>query len=178
MGNGLRQNEDHNCESDRRHSSVTSHGRESLKAKTKKGNQIMKNLNIQFKPTAPLLIPLVLAAFPLMFLEYDARAQSADGLPAALKPSLASEGSRYAEFNPLQIACYLGSMRACDKLATHHHLRSPVVFGRDHQVDTSLRRYGNTCGGRLNLQWREKLDTARFRQGVGHLFCTDIFPGH
>jgi len=38
MENSLRQNEDHNHESDRKTLSVTSHGRESLKAKTEKEN--------------------------------------------------------------------------------------------------------------------------------------------
>src|SRR4051812_23833947 len=114
----------------------------------------MKNRNI---PTAGILIPLFLAAFPLMFLEYDARAQSTAGLPAAAKPMLfpeglrAPEGHSYSEFNELQIACYRGSMRACDKLSSHRHLYMPVVFGADHKIDMWLMNYGNTCGGRLNL---------------------------
>jgi hypothetical protein len=52
MGNGLRfriiENEDH-------------------KPKTRKGNQIMKNRNIQFEPTAGVLIPLLLACFAAVF---------------------------------------------------------------------------------------------------------------
>jgi hypothetical protein len=46
MGNSLRQNEDHNYESDRKTSSVTFQKRESLKAKTKKENKNMKIKNM------------------------------------------------------------------------------------------------------------------------------------
>ena len=53
MGNGLRlgitQNDGH-------------------KPKTRKGNQIMKNRNIQFKATAGVLIPLLLACFAAVFI--------------------------------------------------------------------------------------------------------------
>jgi len=56
--------------------------------KTRKENQIMKNLDIQFKPTAGLLIPLLLAAFALVSLEYDARAQGSGNLENTLRAVL------------------------------------------------------------------------------------------
>jgi hypothetical protein len=151
------------------HSSVTCHRRESLKAETKKGNQIMKNLNIQFKPTAGLLIPLLLAAFALMFLEYDARAQSAGNLPPATRPRLVSDSNYRAEFNQFQIECYLGSMKACDKIGFSQKL----TF-----LDSWLKNYGKTCGGRVNRQRLDDLNFVRFRKGLRYLNCRDIFPGH
>ena len=67
MGNGLRlrvtQNEDH------------------MKPKTRKGNQIMKNRNIQFKPTAGLLIPLLLACFAAVFILAPTPARAGDQVP-------------------------------------------------------------------------------------------------
>src|ERR1041385_4853417 len=66
MGNGLRfritQNEDH-------------------KPKTRKGNQMMKSRNIQFKPTAGLLIPLFLACFAAVFISAPNPASARDRVP-------------------------------------------------------------------------------------------------
>ena len=63
MENGLRlrvsQNEDH-------------------KPKTRKGNQIMKNRNIQFKPTAGILIPLLVACFTAVFISAPIPASARD----------------------------------------------------------------------------------------------------
>jgi len=66
MGNGLRlritQNDGH-------------------KPKTRKGNHIMKNRNIQFKPTAGLLIPLLLACFAAVFMSAPTPALARDEVP-------------------------------------------------------------------------------------------------
>ena len=66
MGNGLRlritQNDGH-------------------KPKTRKGNQIMKNRNIQFKPTAGVLIPLLLACFAAVFISAPTPAAARDMVP-------------------------------------------------------------------------------------------------
>src|SRR5947199_7204981 len=66
MGNGLRlritQNDGH-------------------KPKTRKGNQIMKNRNIQFKPTAGLLIPLLLACFAAVFISAPTPAAASEIVP-------------------------------------------------------------------------------------------------
>src|SRR5437773_11053580 len=63
MGNGLRlritQNDGH-------------------KPKTRKGNQIMKNRNIQFKPTAGILISLLLAWFAAVFIWAPTLAKASD----------------------------------------------------------------------------------------------------
>jgi hypothetical protein len=66
MGNGLRlriiQNDGH-------------------KAKTRKENQIMKNRNIQFKPKAGLLIPLLLACFAAVFVSATTPASASHQVP-------------------------------------------------------------------------------------------------
>ena len=124
----------------------------------------MKNRNIQFHPAAGLLLPLLLAAFPLLFLEYDARAQSARDLPAPEEPWLAEEGDYYAQFNQAQIACYLGSMEACDSLWLSDKIL-PKTFLHD---------YGRSCGGRVDLIALRRAESGRDRS----ITCTEIFPGH
>src|SRR5947207_3307813 len=66
MGNGLRlritQNDGH-------------------KPKTRKGNQIIKNRNIQFKPTAGVLIPLLLACFATVYISAPTPAVARDMVP-------------------------------------------------------------------------------------------------
>ena len=62
-------------------SSVTSHDGKSLKPKTRKGNQIMKNRNIQFKPAAELLIPLLLACLAAVFISAPSPASAGDQVP-------------------------------------------------------------------------------------------------
>ena len=51
------------------------------KPKTRKENQIMKNRNIQFKPTAGLLIPLLLACFAAVFISAPNSALARDQVP-------------------------------------------------------------------------------------------------
>jgi hypothetical protein len=117
----------------------------------------MKNRNIHFHPTAGLLIPLLLAAFALMFLEYDTRAQSAADLPEPTEPELCGEGYWCADFNEAVIACYMGSMEACDSIWLSERVLS----------STLLHDYGRTCGGRVNL-----------RAIRGGPTCAEAFPGH
>ena len=51
------------------------------KPKTRKGNHIMKNRNIQFKPTAGVLIPLLLACFAAVFISAPTPAAARDMVP-------------------------------------------------------------------------------------------------
>src|SRR5436190_18492703 len=51
------------------------------KPKTRKGNQIMKNRNVQFKPTAGLLIPLFLAPLAAVFIWAPTPATARDMVP-------------------------------------------------------------------------------------------------
>ncbi len=105
----------------------------------------------------PLNIIFILAAFPLLFLECDTRAQS-DNLPEAAKPSLAESGDPYSDFNQAQIACYEGSMKACDSI----WLSDRVL------MDSWLGKYGRTCGGRVDLRAIRR----------ANLTCAEAFPGH
>jgi hypothetical protein len=52
-----------------------------LKPKTRKGNQIMKNRNIQFKPAAELLIPLLLACLAAVFISAPTPAAASETVP-------------------------------------------------------------------------------------------------
>jgi hypothetical protein len=61
---------------------MTSHDGKSLKTKTRKGNQIMKNRNIQFKATAGVLIPLLLAALRQCLSRHPLRQQPATWCPS------------------------------------------------------------------------------------------------
>jgi hypothetical protein len=60
---------------------VTSHDGKSLKPKTRKENHIMKNRNIQFKPTLGLLIPLLLGCFAAVFISAPNPASAGDQVP-------------------------------------------------------------------------------------------------
>jgi hypothetical protein len=60
---------------------VTSHNKKSKKPKTRKGNHIMKNRNIQFKPTAGVLIPLLLACFAAVFISAPTPAAASEMVP-------------------------------------------------------------------------------------------------
>jgi hypothetical protein len=93
-----------------------------------------------------------------LFWDCDARAQSAGDLPPAQEPWLADANDRYSRYNQAQIACYQGSMRACDSI----WLDERVL------LDTFLGQYGRSCGGRADLR----------AIGRANLTCAEAFPGH
>ena len=101
---------------------------------------------------------LALALLAILVVEDRASAQSAGDLPPALEPWLPEPGDRYAVFNPAVIACYQGSMMACDSIGLNDQIL----------MDSFLGQYGRTCGGRANLR-------AIRRE---NLSCTEAFPGH
>jgi hypothetical protein len=82
----------------------------------------------------------------------------ADDLPDPEEPWLAAPGHWDADFNGAQIACYQGSMGACDSI----WLSKRVLF------DSFLNRYGRTCGGRVEYR---AIDRAGLR-------CIEAFPGN
>jgi hypothetical protein len=89
----------------------------------------------------------------------DTWAQSVDDLPPpSEEPWLAEPGDRWAEYNELQIACYQGSMSACDSIWLDERLL----------LDSLLSKYGRTCGGRADHREISGLS----------LLCTEAFPGH
>ena len=59
---------------------------------------------------------------------------------AQAEPQLAQPGDWAADFNDAQIACYQGSMQACDSIWTSDRVL----------MDTFLYDYGRTCGGRVD----------------------------
>jgi hypothetical protein len=101
-----------------------------------------------------LILPFV-AGFCLA-LEFEAQAQSE--LPTPEEPWLAEEGDWAADFNDAQVACYQGSMTACDSI----WLSERVL------LDSFLSDYGRTCGGRVD---RREISRA-------NLTCAEAFPGH
>jgi hypothetical protein len=93
-----------------------------------------------------------------LFWTPDARSQSAGDLPSALEPLLADAGDWAADFNQAQIACFQGSMRACDSI----WLDDRVL------LDSFLGQYGRTCGGRVDVRAIRR----------ANLTCAEAFPGH
>jgi len=100
----------------------------------------------------PIVAGLCLLAGP------HTKAQTAGNLPAAAEPSLAQQGDWAADFNQAQIACYEGSMKACDAI----WLNDRVL------LDSWLGQYGRTCGGRADLRAIRR----------ANLSCTEAFPGN
>lgn len=82
----------------------------------------------------------------------------AEDLPPPSEPWLAEPGDWAADFNEAQLACYNGSMSACDAI----WLNNRVL------LDSLLGQYGRTCGGRVDLRAIRRAD----------LSCREAFPGH
>jgi hypothetical protein len=114
-------------------------------------------LNRAFRRASRALgVPFV--ACVCLFWQCETRAQSASNLPGAEDPWLADPGDWAADFNQAQIACYQGSMRACDSIWLHDRVL----------LDSWLGQYGRTCGGRAELRAIRR----------ANLRCTEAFPGH
>jgi hypothetical protein len=90
----------------------------------------------------------------------------ASDLPPPEEPQLAEPGDWAADFNDAQIACYQGSMSACDSI----WLSDRVL------IDSWLDDYGFLCGGR----YRVDVGSARLARTreYDHMRCTEIYPGH
>lgn len=106
----------------------------------------------------------ILAVSSLLFLACNTRAQSELSVYPAEEPQLAEEGDYYAQFNQAQIACYMGSMNACDSI----WLSEKIL------MDTWLHKYGRSCGGRIDLIELRRASSG----GRPSLTCAEIFPGH
>lgn len=102
------------------------------------------------------LLPFVAGA--CLFWESGSWAQALEALPAPQEPRLAEPGDWAADFNDAQLACYQGSMGACDSI----WLDQRVL------LDTFLGDYGRTCGGRVDIREIRRADVT----------CTEAFPGH
>jgi hypothetical protein len=108
------------------------------------------------RPSRMLVVPFVASVY--LFWECDTRAQSADNLPSAAEPLLAEPNDWAADFNQAQMACYQGSMSACDLI----WLNERVL------LDSLLGQYGRTCGGRVDIRAIRRANVT----------CTEAFPGH
>lgn len=104
------------------------------------------------------LLVVLFAAGIHVFSECNAKAQPADAVPAASEPWLAEEGDWAADFNQAQLACYQGSMSACDSI----WLSERVL------LDSFLDHYGRTCGGRVDIDEIRR----------ANLTCVEAFPGY
>lgn len=98
------------------------------------------------------------AANAYLFFAATLAAQTTDELPDPQEPLLAEPGDWAADFNEAQLACYQGSMRACNSI----WLNERVL------LNSLLAQYGRTCGGRVDLREIRRAD----------LNCTEAFPGH
>ena len=113
---------------------------------------------VQARRRASRMLAVPMIAGVGLFAGCHTKAQSGPDLPAAEQPWLAEQGEWAADFNEAQMACYEGSMAACDAI----WLNNRVL------LDSWLHQYGRTCGGRVDLR-------AIRRANVD---CTEAFPGH
>lgn len=119
----------------------------------------MQNHHMMARAIAAQIISVPFATlFTLLIGCNVVRAESIDSLPPGEEPMLAEPGDWAADFNEAAIACYEGSMTACDAI----WLNERVL------MDTLLYGYGRTCGGRVDYR-------AIRRAGAS---CIDVFPGY
>ena len=64
-----------------------------------------------------------------LFAGCESKAQTAGQLPPAAEPSLSQQGDWAADFNQSQIACYEGSMKACDAIWLNDRVLLDSVVG-------------------------------------------------
>ena len=84
-----------------------------------------------------LVVPFV-ASFCLFWVS-DTWAQSADDLPPAEEPWLGEPDDRYAIYNDAVMACYEGSMTACDEISLDERILIELLVGPIREL---LRRPG------------------------------------
>mgnify|MGYP001591537491 FL=1 len=116
----------------------------------------MENRRSMFGPGAAQIVSLPFAILFIMLV--GCTVAWADNLPPGEEPWLAEPGDWAADFNQAQIACYMGSMAACDSI----WLDNRVL------LDSWLHVYGRSCGGRVDYR-------AIRRAGAS---CIDVFPGY
>lgn len=80
------------------------------------------------------------------------------------EPPLADSGWT-VRYNELLLACYQGTMDACDRVATDRGMIS----------DTPIYNYAATCGGRLDMVTARRLSAQMFENGIRDGTCSYIF---
>ena len=81
------------------------------------------------------------------------------------EPPLADSGWT-ARYNELLLACYQGTMEACDRVASDRGM----VF------DTPVYNYAATCGGRLNMVEARHQSARMLQNGILGGTCSYVFP--
>src|SRR5438034_5447312 len=132
------------------------------KPKTRKGNH-MKNRNIQFKPTAGLLIPLLLACFAAVFI-------------SGTTPAVAGE---MVPFNGT-VSGYVESQEPVDQCTVHAHV---VNFGNANQLGAftgTAEFYPNFCEDPPNITYTGTFDwfAANGDEISRHVRGVPDGPGH
>ncbi len=80
------------------------------------------------------------------------------------EPPLADSGWT-VPYNELLIACYQGTMDACDRVASDRGM----VF------DTPIYNYAATCGGRLDIVTARRLSARMLENGIRGGTCSAVF---
>jgi hypothetical protein len=80
------------------------------------------------------------------------------------EPPLADSGWT-VPYNELLLACYQGTMGACDRVASDRGM----VF------DTPIYNYAATCGGRLDIVTARRLSAQMLENGIRGGTCSYIF---
>jgi hypothetical protein len=80
------------------------------------------------------------------------------------EPPLADSGWT-VPYNELLLACYQGTMSACDRVASDRGM----VF------DTPIYNYAATCGGRLDMVTARRLSARMLEDGIREGTCSYIF---
>ena len=143
----------------------------------------MKNLNLQFKPTTGLLIPLLLATFALMSLEFEARAQGSGNLENTLRAVLrAVEDIEAAEtFSQVQTAIDSNetvwrdrsTVAVLNYILANHSLAGDIRFRR--QVERELALEGGSCAASICPDPCAGRDESSIRAGICRRYG-QVFP--
>ena len=80
------------------------------------------------------------------------------------QPPLADSGWT-APYNELLLACYQGTMSACDRVASDRGM----VF------DTPIYNYTATCGGRLDIVTARRMSARMLENGITGGTCSYVF---
>ena len=80
------------------------------------------------------------------------------------EPPLADTGWT-VPYNELVIACYQGTMDACDRVASD----------RGMDFDTPIYNYAATCGGRLDIVTARRMSAQMLQNGIRGGTCSTVF---
>jgi hypothetical protein len=155
-----------------------------LKPKTRKGNQIMKNRNIQFKPTSGLLIPLLLACLAAVFISAPNPASAGDQVPfnatlsgyvetSEFLPPCTIHGHAITFGNATQLGAYTGTGELYQDICNSTYIGSFHLFAaNDDELAGTFEGYLTPTGTPGVFDNHETSDvtggTGRFTGATGH----------